>query len=194
MGAAWDDFQSKYSFAPGGGVMPRAGGTSTQGPGSFYQNQQQGYQQLLQQVLGSIAGVGRSQGQAIEDTYAKEVGASKQDLMSRGLGNTTVIDSEKRGLLLDKSKAQIALQNQLAQLTAGYEGQIGSSQLQFQQGYEQQNRQFQQQQQLAQQNYGYQSQLAQQQNQYQKTPFGGYGGYGGVNSYAAASMKGPTGY
>lgn len=98
-------------------------------PAAFYQQQQQGYQSLLAQVMGQLAGVGQSQSQAIKDAYAQQTGQTDASLISSGLGNSTVKASANRGLRLDEQKAQIALSNQLAQLGAGYTSQIGEGML-----------------------------------------------------------------
>jgi hypothetical protein len=86
-----------------------------------------GYGALSQQVQGTIAGIGKSQSQAIQDVYAQQAGGLNQQLTNRGLGNSTVVSSMQRGLTLDSQKAQIALANQIAQLTAGYQSQLGSA-------------------------------------------------------------------
>jgi hypothetical protein len=92
----------------------------------------QGYQQLQSQVLGDIQGIGASQQQAIADVYAQQQGQASQGLISRGLGNTTVQNAVSRGLTLDQQKANVALSNQLAQLTAGYRSQLGGAALNYQ--------------------------------------------------------------
>ncbi len=92
---------------------------------------QQGYTQLGGDVMNTLKGVDASQRQAIQDAYAAQVGAGSQSLASRGLGNSTVVDSVNRGLLLDKSKADIALSNSTAQLMAGYQSQLGLAGLGF---------------------------------------------------------------
>lgn len=84
-----------------------------------------GYTNLYNNVLGGIQGIGESQKQNIQDVYAQQKGATAQSLISRGLGNTTVSDTMQRGLGLDEQKAQIALANQIAQLTAGYQSSLG---------------------------------------------------------------------
>ncbi len=97
--------------------------------GGQQQNQasiQQRYDNLGGQVMGTIAGVGQSQQQAIQDQYAQASGASSQNLINSGLGNSTVLSSVQRGNTLDEQKAQIALANQMAQLSAGYQAQLGS--------------------------------------------------------------------
>lgn len=85
----------------------------------------QGYGNLTNQVLNDIRGVGASQRQGIRDIYAQQAGTADQQLINSGLGNTTVRQSVQRGLVADRAKADIALSNQLAQLTAGYRANIG---------------------------------------------------------------------
>lgn len=92
---------------------------------------QGGYSDLYNNVIGGIQGIGASQHQAIEDAYAQNAGQARQGLISRGLGNTTVMDSTNRGLILDKQKANVALSNQIAQTTAGYQSQLGLSGLAY---------------------------------------------------------------
>ncbi len=96
-----------------------------------YNNIMKGYQGLTSSVLGNIRGIGEAQAQAIEDVYAQQSGGAAQSLISRGLGNTTVANSVQRGLVLDREKAKTGLANQLAQLYAGYQSQLGLSQLGF---------------------------------------------------------------
>jgi hypothetical protein len=96
---------------------------------SNYNQILQGYQGLQAAVLGDISGIDQSQRQALSDTYAQASGKAAQQMIQSGLGNSTVQQSVQRGLLLDKSKADVALSNQMAQLTAGYRAQLGQSQL-----------------------------------------------------------------
>jgi len=86
---------------------------------------QQGYSNLKGEVLGDISNIGASEKQAIIDAYTQQQGQQSQGLINRGLGNATVMDSMNRGLTFDEQKAQIALQNQMAQLTAGYASNLG---------------------------------------------------------------------
>ena len=92
-----------------------------------------GYDQLLNQVTSGIQGTQAAQAQAIKDAYAQQSGQAAQDMVSRGLGNTTVQQAVQRGLTLDQQKAQTGLQNQFAQLQAGYQSQIGGAKLAAQQ-------------------------------------------------------------
>ena len=91
------------------------------------------YDQLLNSVLGTVKDTGASTAQAIKDAYAQQSGQASQDLINRGLGNTTVQQGVQRGLTLDQQKAQTNLQNQMAQLSAGYQSQIGGAKLAAQQ-------------------------------------------------------------
>lgn len=96
-----------------------------------YANILQGYQNLGQSVLGDIQGIGASQSTAIEQQYKAEIGSQDQKLISRGLGNSTVTSAVERGLLKDKTNADVSLANQLAAQTAGYRSNIGMAQLGF---------------------------------------------------------------
>lgn len=95
------------------------------------QNIQAGYGALENQVLGGIQGIGASQSQAIQDVYAQQSGNSAQQMINSGLGNTTVQQSVQRGNVADEMKAQTALANQLAQLQAGYQTNIGMAGLNY---------------------------------------------------------------
>lgn len=100
-----------------------------QGQQGAQQNIAQGYGNLQSAVQGTIQGIDASQRQAIADSYAQQSGAVGQGLVSRGLGNFTVADAAQRGLSLDKQKADIALSNQTAGLSAGWLGQMGQAAL-----------------------------------------------------------------
>jgi hypothetical protein len=93
---------------------------------------QGGYTGLYNNVLAGIQGVGQSQAQAITDAYTQQSGQAAQGLISRGLGNSTVANSVQRGISLDQSKAQTALANQIAQLYAGYQSNLGLAGLNYQ--------------------------------------------------------------
>lgn len=90
-----------------------------------------GYGSLSSDVLGRIEGTDAAERQAITDRYAAEAGKQSQGLISRGLGNTTVANSIQRGLLADKSKSNIQLSNQMAQLMANYQASIGQAGLNY---------------------------------------------------------------
>lgn len=85
----------------------------------------QGYGQLSADVLGGLQGVGASRQQDIASAYQAQRGRATQDMINRGLGNSTVALGMQRGINLDEQRAQTDLANQLAQLRAGYQSQLG---------------------------------------------------------------------
>lgn len=166
--SAWNDYYLNY----GGGRQALAAQQNAQQQQAAQDQLMARYGQMNQQVQAGIKGVGAAQSREIADAYARAQGDTTQSAASRGLGNTTVLDSLQRGNLADKQKADVALSSQLAQLSAGYTSQFGMAGLQAQQQFDTRNQQFGQQQQLAQQQYGYQSALAGQQFGYQQQQYG----------------------
>lgn len=142
------------------------------------QNQvSQGYGQLGSAIQNEIQGVTASQQQAINDAYAQASGQTKQSMFNAGLGNTTIMGAMQRGNLLDQQKANVALANQQAQLSAGYMSQIGQAGLGYQGQAiqnlaQQQNLAAQAQQQIGLQGLGAQQQIGLQGMQNQMNLFG----------------------
>ena len=91
-----------------------------------------GYNQLQGDVLNRLSGSNAAAIQAINDRYSQDQGNAAQQLVSRGLGNTTVQSAVNRGLSLDRAKAELGAQNQLQQNIANYQTQIGMGKLGFQ--------------------------------------------------------------
>ena len=98
-----------------------------------YQGIQNGYNQLYGNVQGMIQGTNSSNIQDINTKYAAQAGQSAQDMVSRGLGNSTVAMNMQRAIDLDRARAITASQNQFAQLGANYAAQIGGAGLAAQQ-------------------------------------------------------------
>ncbi len=93
------------------------------------QGVQAGYRQLQRGVMRRLAGTNRANIQDIADQYAARGGAMDQQLIDRGLGNTTVQQSVSRGLLQDRSKEVTRSQGAFAQMMAQYQSQLGQSRL-----------------------------------------------------------------
>lgn len=91
------------------------------------------YGQLTQQGLALLEGADASQKQEIADAFARESGAASQDLINRGLGNTTVQNSVQGGIALNKQKALTQLAGQTAQQKANLLTGLGGQSLQAQQ-------------------------------------------------------------
>lgn len=86
-----------------------------------------GYSGLNNQVQNQLTGAEAAQRQAIADSYQQQSGKTLGSAVSRGLGNTTVLDSLQRGDLAEKNKADVNLSSQMANLRAGYTGQFGTA-------------------------------------------------------------------
>lgn len=85
----------------------------------------QNYTGLGNQVQGMIAGTDQAQMQRINDQYNSAMGSMNQGAINRGLGNTTVTNALGRGIESDRAQEQTNVQNQFAQLQAGYASNIG---------------------------------------------------------------------
>lgn len=92
----------------------------------------QGYQDLQRNVLGTICGIQQSQMNAIQCQYTKGNAQAQQQAINSGLGNSTVLSSLQRGVCAQKSLATTQVQNQFAQLKAGYMSQLGLACLNYQ--------------------------------------------------------------
>lgn len=77
-----------------------------------------------QAILGDIAGYGDSSRHDIAAANTKQQGDAMQSLIGRGLGNFTVLDSAKRGYNDDLARQNLQLDDQLANMRAGYRNQF----------------------------------------------------------------------
>lgn len=95
------------------------------------------YAGLTSSVLGGIQQIGNAQSQAISDRYRAESGKANQQLIDRGLGNTTVQSAVTRGNEYDREKAQNSNTEAMAGLRAQYGSQLGLADLAAQrEGYQ----------------------------------------------------------
>lgn len=85
----------------------------------------QGYNTLQANVLGGLAGASKAASQEVADRYAWLGGKTDQQLISAGLGNTTVRGAMARGVTLDHAKAQTDVANTFANTAAGYQTNLG---------------------------------------------------------------------
>ena len=78
-------------------------------------NQQSGQiAQSYQDMLNTYMGQGESQRVALGQQYARQAADTQQSMISRGLGNTTLLDTAQRGVGYDYANSQIALNDTLA--------------------------------------------------------------------------------
>lgn len=128
-----------------------------------YGNQQAAYQQGTAGILGGFnsmitrqQGIGDAQRTSLNQQYDRQGAQQQQSMVSRGMGNSTVLDSAERGVNYDRANSQIGLQDSLNQRVndintnklnyqasaqqglAGLQGQQIGFQDQAQQNYQQQ--------------------------------------------------------
>lgn len=104
-----------------------------------YNNIIGGYETVLGNVGNTLGqgggwGVAAPAAQSIADTYAQQSGGAMQNSINKGIGNTTAASAAQRGAALDANKAYAGLGAQLAQTYAGYEANLGQSELNFMNG------------------------------------------------------------
>lgn len=95
------------------------GDTVNTGYNTAMQNQLTGQQG----VMDTISHYGAGARQDIADRGAQQMGAGMQSMIGRGLGNFTVTDAMKRGVNYDQGKLNLTLDDQIAQMKAGYQNQ-----------------------------------------------------------------------
>lgn len=88
-------------------------------------NTQMQHYELENQIKNDLNLAGSTRRQEIQDQYAKLAGQQSQQLIDRGLGNSTVQASVNRGLALDEAKAQTDVAEQVANLRAQYGSNLG---------------------------------------------------------------------
>lgn len=74
---------------------------------------------LYGQANSLLNNLGASEKQDIETGRQKSIGTQEQDLISRGLGNSTIRSSAMRGINTDATREQTRLENQVAQQRSG---------------------------------------------------------------------------
>jgi len=84
-----------------------------------------GYTNLYNDVLNKIGGLGAARATEIRDEAKRATAASTQGLIDRGLGNTTVLDSQRRGVASDMERRLIENDESVRGQQAGYMTQLG---------------------------------------------------------------------
>lgn len=79
------------------------------------------YEASRNRIMGHIDTAGQQATQDIANVFDQQRASSQQQLGSRGLGNTTVVNSAMSGLAGQESAEQRRLQESLGQLRAGYD-------------------------------------------------------------------------
>lgn len=94
---------------------------------------QAGYANLYNEVIAKVSGIGQARSNAINADSSRFLAKGSQQLIDRGLGNTTIQSSLNRGVESDRNARQLELSDSLAQMVGGYMSQIGQAGLQNQQ-------------------------------------------------------------
>lgn len=89
-----------------------------------------GYDRLYGDVLGRISGTNETNLRDINSAYNRRAGDATQDLINRGLGNSTVMNSIQAGIEQDRRRALTDSRSQFSQLEAQYANQLGQAGLQ----------------------------------------------------------------
>lgn len=92
---------------------------------------QQQYANLYNDVIGGVQGIGQARNQDILDRHAASVGQQSQQLIDRGLANTTVQQAVTRGLGYDRDKALNENAERIAGIRAQYGSQLGLAGLNY---------------------------------------------------------------
>jgi hypothetical protein len=134
------NYESMYNQSMGlyGGIL---GGyaSALQQQQAAQQNVMAGYNNLQSTVLGGLAGQGQARSADLAANYTMRQGREMQNLISRGLGNSTIQSSVTRGLAFDEQRAQNSLAEDVARQNAEYQSRLGLASLGYQAQAAQQN-------------------------------------------------------
>lgn len=86
---------------------------------------QAGYSDLYNNVLDKVTGIGQARANQINDASDQALARGSQQLIDRGLGNTTVQSSVARGVEGDRNQRQLELSDSLARMTGDYMSNLG---------------------------------------------------------------------
>ncbi len=93
---------------------------------------QQGYQDRWDRALGSAEGLGDQAREDVNRRYDQLAASQRQSLISRGLGNTTVVDTTTRGLESQRGEELRRLEEGLRREKIGYDTSLSGDALGFQ--------------------------------------------------------------
>lgn len=90
-----------------------------------------GSEGLYSQAQSMMQGIGQSARQRVLQDHVRNIARSEQDLISRGLGNTTVRESVRRGIGEDAERAMQQIDESVATQQAGFLQNQAGAQMQF---------------------------------------------------------------
>lgn len=83
----------------------------------------------FERARGELSKVGGAARERIGMSRERRLGSSQQSLISRGLGNTTILDTAGRGIESDIGREQLSLDDMLARQRSGLEERAGGFEL-----------------------------------------------------------------
>lgn len=86
---------------------------------------QAGYSNLYNEVIGKVSGIGQARTNAINDDSARNLAGLSQQLIDRGLGNTTVQQSVARGVEGDRTRRLVENDESVARMLGDYMSSLG---------------------------------------------------------------------
>ena len=85
----------------------------------------------FQEALGEISTLGDAARTRVDQTATREKGRAEQDLISRGLGNTTIRESVRRGITDDQSLQHQGINESVGQQRSGILQNLAGNQTQI---------------------------------------------------------------
>lgn len=146
-----------------------------------YQDILGGYQQRYQRGMDMLSGLGQQQARDINELYDQQAGQQSQDLIGRGLGNSTVMQTMQTGNNRERNADLARLNDQVRQQALQADSGLSADELQF---MERRNDQY--------PDYGLMAQLAQGMGAagYGAGGGSGGGGFGGGGGYLSPQQLG----
>lgn len=89
------------------------------------------YNDRFDRIMGRIYGVGQSQRNNLDESFDRNRAGGYASAISRGLGNTTVLDATTRGIDLDRERAKIQLEDALSREQSDYDARLSGESLAF---------------------------------------------------------------
>jgi hypothetical protein len=141
-----------FNGAAGGGMAAGGGGAAGGGMGAGgglfgqfqnaynqarqanearYQDILSGYSQRYQRGMGMLAGLGQQQGRDINELYDQQRSQQDQNLIGRGLGNSTVLDTMRMGSDRERNADLNRLNDSVRQQAIGTDAGLTGDTLQF---------------------------------------------------------------
>lgn len=112
-GKAYDDNLQRYNDTLAGYQAQQAA----------YSNSTGGINTGYRGMVNAAKGLGQTQMMQVQQNFQRQQAQNQQSMMSRGLGNSSIMDSANRGTAYDQQMAQLGVQDQVNQNVQGIRSQ-----------------------------------------------------------------------